>query len=787
MSIAGERWVDTHPCVEKITWGCVVACVLALSGCGDDCAPGALEAGQICNRPDSLTCSGDVVLKCAPPAKKKSCRVWAPTVDCATASPGPLTCGVKTGAASCQCPAAANGQMLVDPVEGGEAKSGSYATGVPAPASCRFRHLGEALVAARKPGTKVLVSTDAARLPITLTGETFPLAVQAGVAVSAADPAQYHIQFDGGSARAAVVLAEGASFEGFTIASTGGNPAAAAISCDAGSVTLRALRLDGRVGAPAGADPSLAMLGTGLAIRSTATSSCAATVDDVELTGFVTGVSVETTGAMPSVLDRVTVREAATAGFALSSGTVQATALTIEKSGGLGIAVNASSASTPAALEADTVAVSDTAQPALEIRATGGMPRVTIAGATIAKAGNATAPAIRQQAGTLALTDATIGDSPFNGFRMTSGSATLGNVTISGSGDDGLRMEGGTLNATGLFIRESTGDGVEISGGEAHLTQGSSSANRGRGMFFWGGVVAVKGPQTIADNGLGAERASGLRFERGNLTVTGDASAPIAISHSGLQGINIEGPGQGGSVAVSGVSVSGSAEYGMHIDLNAPGGRALVSDVDLHDNPYGGVVIRRAPSRAEDALVLEKLRVHGNGSASQPGVGIWVRGDQGSVFAVLRGNDVQGNSDCGVRVSQGAGLSTELALEDNVVAGNNTANVRAAGGLWFESSSTLTKFAGNRIFGNRGDQIFIAAPADGGGVWALGGSCASPNSVSCYGTSTGLRLGSGVQVDASGVSWQSATPIAGRDFIAPPDATLTATSPCAAAPVTCPE
>jgi hypothetical protein len=780
-------------------WG-LVACFVALvvvAGCGRHrCKPGPIEVGQICPMVGATGCQGNNVLTCPAPAEGNRCSVWAPGVDCSTRDPGPLSCGVRDGTAVCQCPAPAGNELRVDPAVGGSARSGLFASGVTTPEACRFRQLGDALAAATRPGTRVVIASDPSHLPVTLAGESFPLEVGKGITVTAESPDRYRLAFDGAAAPAAVRLGAEATLEGITIAAARGNPAASAVTCAAGPVTLRSIHLVGM-----GAGDGTQRMGTGVAIGSSQGGACAATMSQLAAEGFGVAITVNTEAPEASTLNDACLKDVTTAGVLINAGRVVSNRLTIEKPapGGaaFGVLVDGISTASAATLEATMLLVSDTPQPALEIRAGASAvaPQVSVAGGQIRKAGLGATPGVRQLAGNLALNGTSISESGGYGLRLMGGAAALNDVRLEKNGDDGLHMEGGALMMTGFVASRNGADGVDISGGQAQLEQGAAEDNAARGLYFWGGVVAVEGPLTVMNNGRsGPERGTGLRFERGNLTVKGVPGAPIEIGNSGLHGINIEGPGPGGSVTISGVTVWGSGEYGVNIDLTSPGGRAFVADLDVHHNGYGGVAIRRAPSREVDGLVLRNLDVHENGT-QVVGPGIWVRGDAGPTLASIVGAVVEANSDCGVRITQGAGLQTEIALHDNIVRGNNTAGRRPTGGIFFETPATLTGFTGNRVFANKGDQIGFAAPPNGGGPWKLGpvtGDCAmtdAVNQISCYGgDATGIRVvgDAAVEVDASAISWQTPDPAPGRDYVVGPQGKVVTTGACPPAMMTCP-
>jgi hypothetical protein len=136
-------------------------------------------------------------------------------------------------------------------------------------------------------------------------------------------------------------------------------------------------------------------------------------------------------------------------------------------------------------------------------------------------------------------------------------------------------------------------------------------------------------------------------------------------------------------------------------------------------------------------------------------------------------------------VEQGSGNTTSEAIQNNDVNGNNTQNGHVAGGVLFNTSSTLTSFIGNKVHSNLGDELgFNATPNGGGGTqWIINppsATCdATANSIYCYGAgNVGVH---GATINGQHVHWTNNPPTSGIDF----SGTVTVTNPCTAI-ATCP-
>jgi hypothetical protein len=174
--------------------------------------------------------------------------------------PPPPDAMVCTGACTCPPP---GDTLFVDPVVGNDAPGSVMPTGASAPAACRFRTVTHAL-AVLGAVKKIVVGTGAP--PASLSGEA-ALVIPAGVAVSSEDatatPGRYTLGVG-------VTLGDGAALAGFTVT--------AAITCPAGTASLRGVALAGA--------------GAGAGITVGGGNRCALAVDGVTVSNFETGVLI---------------------------------------------------------------------------------------------------------------------------------------------------------------------------------------------------------------------------------------------------------------------------------------------------------------------------------------------------------------------------------------------------------------------------------------------------------------------------------------------------------------
>lgn len=310
-----------------------IAAALALAACsveveGAGCrVPGAAEdcpSGQACG--NDLRCSARALAceaaatRCAPGTTRcagatgreraercgdadPACGAWQ-VDDCEAAG---LECGTRSGAAACECPAYGDSTFHADPVAGSPAGATPFPTGAPAPPACRFARLGDALaaasaVAAGGAAASVQAMGEAGSPVVfgdVLTGEAFPLRVDAGVTLAgAAEPAG-----------PTVVLARGPTAE--PLARVEG--------------TIARLRLESAPAAP-GAEGILGATGAGIAAACGARG--APSIEDVRVEGggtLAAGIDVaggacgaSISGAVVSHVDGPALSVEANAGVAVT-------------------------------------------------------------------------------------------------------------------------------------------------------------------------------------------------------------------------------------------------------------------------------------------------------------------------------------------------------------------------------------------------------------------------------------------------------------------------------------
>ncbi|HEY4393628.1 MAG TPA: hypothetical protein VGP64_06180, partial [Polyangia bacterium] len=201
-------------------------------------------------------------------------------------------------------------------------------------------------------------------------------------------------------------------------------------------------------------------------------------------------------------------------------------------------------------------------------------------------------------------------------------------------------------------------------------------------------------------------------------------------------------------------------------------------------NGADGILVEASPQTGGGAnsITVDTVTVTGNAK-----FGIYVEGDNGNVAATVKGSTITGNADVGLMIEQGSGHTTSEAIQNNDVNGNNTGNGHVAGGVLFNTSSTLTSFIGNKIHSNTGDELGFNDVPNGGTQWVINppsATCdATANSIYCYGGgNVGLHvLSSSASVNGQHVRWSNNPPASGIDF----SGAVTVTNPCSAI-TTCP-
>jgi hypothetical protein len=498
------------------------------------------------------------------------------------------------------------------------------------------------------------------------------------------------------------------------------------VSCTTGTVTIRASSIVGAAG-NAGTKPG-AGLSVGRALAGTDT--CTGTISGVEVRGFRSGIEVLTGSPTPVALTDVTLRDngvsAAGAGLQIAAGKVNATRLTINKTGtgtaAAGVLLEPAANVSPPAFTATELTVADVGQAGVELR--------TGAGSSVP-------------------------------------TATLTNGDLK-TADVGIRVAVGTLTATGTRVHNNGGDGVTVTAGTATLHKVNLVDNDGRGLNVAGGTVTIDDGSTVTSNGTNAAPSDGIGILGGTVTIGGGSGQRVDIGASTGAGIKVTAPAAT-TVSISRALVHNSAKAGLDLDVAVDGGKITVTDCDVHDNTGEGVRLVRGPATTGAAVSLDNVRVYLNN------VGVALRADTGDLVASVKNCAIHDNRDTGLLVQQGTGNVTSATIEGNDVLHNNSAAGRSVGGVFFATPSTLVSFAGNKVHGNPGDEMGFDAKPNGGDTWDLSGpmDCTAPNVLSCYnlavgGTAVGLRIlptaPAGTKVNAASVSWANAVPAKGVDF-----------------------
>jgi hypothetical protein len=720
---------DTNAC------GGVASCV---NGACDCPATGTTE-GTGCANLDETLCAGDDILTCAADQSPGAigCQIWQVTTRCSEDAAGPLTCGTKAGAASCQCAENTGTSVFVDPAAGSDAADGShpFPTGIQTPVACRFATLTHGLDRVGSPGTVIAISDYP---PVAFTTELLPLAVKSGVTLTTADPtnpASYIIQFGDLAADAALTMAPGTAASGFTIVQAGSaNPAANAVMCSAGAVSLASLVLDGNDA-----------MTNGIVSR----GSCAATLTGVVAQQFTanaleassTGATIVTGGALHSSL----------VGLRQASSTVTAHAINVH----------------------------DNAQEGILL--VGGSPNLVIDSGSIVTLNGRTGAGfagISVTKGSLAAANTTITGNGAAGVVLGSGAVVHGLTTVDVSlngatvGSPGVSIVNGTLNASGLSATKNTAGGVAVLGSSAtvSLTNAALNANTGRGL------IAAAGTVTVSGGTFNANQQDGILAGGGNVTIAGGAT----MANNGTHGLDM----LGATTNVTGADIHHNVQNGVFINSNgavikigSPGMPGPV--VNIHDNTLHGVMVGASPptSSGANTLTIDTASFVQNRQS-----GIFIAGDAGSVGVTVRSCTIGGNGAVGLRVEQGAGNTTTAVIQFNDITGNNgNGAADSIGGALFGTASTLTSFVGNTIHANNGDELGFAGPANGGATWTLGtNSCdANANLIYCYGTgNVGLRAALAATVDARGNHWVNASPAGNVDYSVSGGASVNAGGAC---------
>ncbi|HVZ71118.1 MAG TPA: right-handed parallel beta-helix repeat-containing protein, partial [Polyangia bacterium] len=747
-------------------------------------------AGTGCTTAGATLCQGDTVLTCT--GDGTGCNTWVAGEVCTTTG---FVCGTKSGVAACQCPENATGNAYVDPVNGSDAASGKYPTGLNSPTVCRFASITKGLTVATSSGNQVIATGGGG----TFSSETFPLVVNPGVIVTTSDlpltPANYTIAFNG--AGSAVSLSTGSIFEGFTIANNGGNGSSSAISVTGAGALVSHVALEGTGGTT---------LANGIAVF----GSGQASVDNATVSGFSTGIAVSSTASSTtSLTGPLTVSGNTSTNIALSSGSLTATTVTVAGGGATGIAVSAGAGVT-STFTGNSLTVSGNTGAGMtqSVTSTGSATINFNSGSLDTNGGGG----LVQSGGAASFGSVDVHDNTGAGLTLSGGTVTLGATTVEKNTTRGLSMSGGTLNVGAATITNNTTDGLNASAGAINVATGAVFTKNGGTGITSGGTLTFGGAAatpisvtnntgdgvsitagsltanylTLDSNGTGATKASGLKIGGAAAISLGTASdAALLFQNNGLHGVNINGTTSASNIDMRKVQSKTNGGDGVLVDLNggttSPGAIASITNVTASGNTGNGVEVVRAPLVASVVkLTLDTLTVSSNG-----GVGVWLRGSTGNVGALLKNSKISGNTGVGLRAEATlVTATTQETIQTNDITGNG------GGGIVFGSRDLLNSFVANTIHGNTGDQILVSAGQSGGGNWNFrspGLTCdTNSNKVWCYGTGVGIRLtANATTVDAENMGWANSGPSSGIDYVAAATSSILAGTPCTAT-TTCP-
>jgi hypothetical protein len=696
------------------------------------CPAVGTSAGTGCATLNAKACSGTDILTCMTEAAS-GCSVWQASTHCGTSG---LTCGSKaSGGAACQCPENAGTDVYVDPSAGSDVVGGLFPTGIQSPAACRYATLTNGLTKVGAPGRVIAIS---ANLPATFGGETFPLNVPAGVSVMTADAtfnaSDYVIAFSG--APQAVVLNNGTALRGFSI--NGGGAAAALITCSAGTTVVDTVSLTGNNTVTDGIE---------------LTGTCAATLMNAVTIAQLAGVGLNVSSSAATNLTGTTTISATSVGVQLTNGSLTASGLHTDGNHQYGMLLPSTAAGTPLLnLNQST--------------ASGNGSTGVFAGISIGK-------------GSLTASNTTVAGNGGIGIELnTNATHQLTSVMSQGNGarsgaSFGVALTAGTLVATGLTASSNTDSGVSVSGGTATLTGSTLDENTGRGLIVTGAgsLVTVSGGE-LNDNGQ-----AGVSAGAGTLNVGGGA----VLASNDSSGISLTGA----TALITSVNVHDNVLHGVVVQSGNSAPVNLGPGATVNHNGGDGILVDASPltSGGANSLTVDTVTVSNNAK-----FGIYLQGDAGDVAATIKGSTITGNADVGLMVEEGTTATTSEAIQNNDVSGNNTGNGHQAGGVLFNTSSTLTSFIGNKVHSNTGDELgFNAVPNGGGTQWVINPPSAAcdttSNSLYCYGNgNVGLHiLGGGATVNAQHVRWTNNPPTSGIDY----SGAVTVTNPCAVI-TTCP-
>jgi hypothetical protein len=464
----------------------------------------------------------------------------------------------------------------------------------------------------------------------------FPLVGPANVPVDTADttptPANYTIVFDSSTATSGLQLGDGSVLEGYTVQAASGNVAASAISCSAGSVTIRRLVVAGAASGASATKPA-----RGIAIGTGNADTCTGALSNLTVRNFQVGVAVTTASPTALTITDTTLRDngsgTAGAGLLIAEGKVTATRLTVNKSttgiAGWGVALDPTSAITAPSLTATDLIVDETGRTGLELRLPAAMaaPTATLTGGDIDPGG--LDPAVHVFGGTLSLTGTNVHGAGSDGLRVEAGTVTIGaGSKLDGNARDGLRLVGGAvtlgaLTGTMVSVAGNIENGIKVDALSATpslaITRAQITGSGKTGLEV--DVVNPGGQITVSDSDLSGNLD-------GVVVIRAPASSGDAVSLSNVRVFNNGRTGPGG------VGVALRADTGSVV--------AAVKNCAIHDNRDQGLLIRQGASFVTTATI-EGNDIYANNTAAGRSVG-GILFATSSTLASFTGNKLHGNA-----------------------------------------------------------------------------------------------------------------------------------------------
>lgn len=772
-----------------------------------------------------------------------ACKIWKILVNCADQS---LTAGTVGGLPLCVCKAAGSAPgdahtLYVDPSPPQALGMNGPTTGALQPPACRFRAIGDALVAASTTGSPFtrVVAIHESTATATFSNEPVPLALPGGVTVTTADGPSFNtdhyvIALSGNQTLTRITLGNGASLSGFKIDGTQATGSQILITnTPASSIDLHYLnivspggtgtigiQISGAVAATAG---NLVLSGADTAIDLVNTSGTAGSVAKLTATAITStsslfGVHIGTNSSL--VLGASTIGVANGTGiFDAGSASLTGVAVTVSGIAGTRTGIALSGAASVLTTSGGSVTVVDSGGIGVDAdigTATLATTPVTVS-VTPTVAGTSTGVNLGLT-GALTLTGTTVttGDSG-TGIALGGGAASItGGGVTTGATSTGVNVAGSTLSIAGATIKVgATSTGLVATGAAKVTTAGTATANTVLTTSVTGG--------SIDGDGLVLDDPTATLAINGNTVINGFRTGLVVTDGS----VDVAG----GNVIVSGNTADGAdflnatPSLTAHAILtsatfqnNKGNGVSVSSQVftkfvtsTFSTNTLDGVLVQSIPpsAAAQSLFDIESSTISGNS-----GRGIAITG-VGPVAANIQANTISGNKLSGVLVSSAMDATVGVALQDNDISGNLTTAANASiigGGVFFSkvaavgtpqvgpSNITLTKFVGNKVHSNVRNQIAFDFIQSGATAWNLSSNptavdmailcadAAKPNSVYCYNSGATLGLGVAVgdptiPVTIKGMHFAEASPTAGTDYSNQPLVSVSLSCP---AITTCP-